>query len=126
MINKTTTTNLSASSLEDCIVNAIEDKKGIKITKINLDKIESAPTSMFLICEGRSTTQVNAIADNIQDNVSKELRIKPFNIDGYRNSQWIVLDYGSIMVHVFLPEIRSLYNLEDLWSDAEISEISID
>jgi len=49
--------------------------------------------------------------------------IKPYSYDGYRNSQWIVIDYGNIMVHVFLPDTREFYNIEDLWSDAAITEI---
>ena len=67
--------------------------------------------------------QVSAIADSVREYVQDNSGVKPFNYDGYRNSQWIVIDYGSIYVHVFLPEYREYYNLEQLWNDAEIKEI---
>ena len=101
------------------IVEAITDKKGKKIALLNMDQIESAPANTFVICEGKSTSQVSSIADSIRERVQKQLQIKPYNYDGYKNSQWIIIDYGDIMVHVFLPEFRQFYNLEDLWSDAE-------
>lgn len=102
-----------------CAVEAIQDIKGKKITVLNLDKIESAPAFNFIICQGRSTSQVAAIADNIREGLREKLNLKPYNYDGYKNSQWIVLDYGNLMIHVFMPEFREFYNLEDLWSDAE-------
>lgn len=109
--------------ISEQLINAIQDKKGSRITVLNLENIESAPALKFIICQGRSTSQVTAIADGIQEDIRKAARIKPYSYDGYRNSQWIVLDYGSVMVHVFLPEYREFYNLEELWSDAVITEI---
>lgn len=106
--------------LTDHIIEAIQDKKGSGVTVIDLESIACASASEFIICQGKSTSQVSAIADNIREQVFEQLGIKPFNYDGYRNSQWIVIDYGNIMVHVFLPETREFYNLEDLWSDAPV------
>lgn len=105
------------------IVEAIQEKKGSDITLLNLEKLDTAPASTFVICQGRSTSQVSAIADEIRDEVRIELGIKPYSYDGYRNSQWIVIDYGDVFIHVFLPEVREFYNLEGLWGDAEITEI---
>ena len=101
------------------IIEAITDKKGIKITLLDLSKIETAPASEFIICQGKSTSQVSAVADSIRERLQKNLEVKPYNYDGYKNSQWIIIDYGDIMVHVFLPEQREFYNLEDLWRDAK-------
>ncbi len=109
--------------LLETIISAIQDKKGAKIVNIDFQQIESAPANHFVICQGKSTTQVSSIADNVQETIRKKLNIKPANIDGYRNSQWIILDFGSIMVHIFLPEMREIYNLEELWNDAIITEI---
>lgn len=106
------------SDLERNVINAIQNRKGTKIISLNFDKIETAPANRFIICQGTSTSQVSSIADNIREEVYHNLGIKPYNYDGYRNAQWIVIDYGNIMVHVFLPEEREYYNLEDLWSDA--------
>ena len=69
--------------------------------------------------------QVSAIADSVREYVQEKSGVKPFNYDGYRNSQWIVIDYGTIYVHVFLPEYREYYNLEQLWNDAEMSELAV-
>ena len=104
-------------------IDAIQDKKGRRITEIDLSPIESAPASGFVICEGNSTSQVSAIADNIREEVYRQKGLKPYNYDGYRNSQWIVIDYGTLMVHIFLPDVREYYNIEDLWSDAGITHI---
>lgn len=107
----------------DVIVDAIQDKKGQRTTIVDLSQIETAPAGAFIVCQGRTSSQVSAIADNIREELHKRLGIKPYNYDGYRNSQWIVIDYGSVMVHVFQPEIRDFYSIEDLWSDAQITEI---
>ena len=105
------------------IIEGIQERKGKSITHVDMSAIEDATTRGFVICTGSSTMQVSAIADSVREYVQEKLSVKPYNYDGYRNSQWIVLDYGTIYVHVFLPEFRELYNLEDLWSDAEITEI---
>lgn len=104
---------------KDIIISAIQDKKGHDITILDMSKVDGAPTESFIICTGKSTTQVSSIADNVREEVQKLTGEKPVNYDGYRNSQWIVIDYGDTMIHVFLPEIRQFYRLEELWSDAE-------
>ncbi len=105
------------------IVEAIQNKKGKGITIMDLSEIDSAPAHEFIICEGRTPQQVAAIADNVREELLDKAHIKPYNYDGYRNASWIVIDYGSTLVHVFVPEQRNLYNLEELWSDSMIAEI---
>ncbi len=105
------------------VTEGIQERKGKKITHIDLSGIESAAASNFIICEGTSTMQVSAIADSVREYLLKEAGIKPYNYDGYQNSQWIVIDYGHTLVHVFLPSERMHYNLEELWSDAPMTEI---
>lgn len=111
------------NQLRNAVILAIQDRKGKSITDIDLGEIESAPAREFIVCQGNSTSQVSAIADSIRENVQKTTGQKPYNYDGYRNSQWIVIDYGSLFVHVFLPDTRTYYNIEDLWNDAKITEI---
>ena len=106
------------------IVEGIQEKKGKKITTVDLSKIESAATSHFIICEGQSTTQVMAIADSIREYVLQNTGIKPFGYDGYQNGQWIVIDYGNILAHIFLPEYRNYYKLEQLWNECQIGRNS--
>ena len=109
--------------LINAIIEGIQERKGKSITHVDMSKIEGATTRAFVICTGTSTMQVGAIADSVREYVREKMSVKPYNYDGYKNSQWIVLDYGTIYVHVFLPEFREMYNLESLWNDAEIKEI---
>lgn len=106
--------------MRNLIIDAIQDKKGKAISIVDLSEIESAPAPEFIVCEGRTPQQVAAIADSVRDSLLEKARVKPYNYDGYRNSQWIVIDYGTTLVHVFVPDARSMYNLEELWSDAKI------
>ncbi|MDE5871302.1 MAG: ribosome silencing factor [Muribaculaceae bacterium] len=110
--------------IKDIIISAIQDKKGHDITILDMSNVDGAPTENFIICTGKSTTQVSSIADNVREEVQKQTGEKPINYDGYRNSQWIVIDYGDTMIHVFLPETRQFYRLEELWSDAETTRIA--
>lgn len=105
------------------IVEGIRERKGRKITVVDLSDIESAAASRFIICQGTSTQHVASVADSIREYLLENYRIKPYNYDGYGNAQWIVIDYGDTLVHVFTPEMRSLYDLESLWSDAVISDL---
>ncbi len=124
MTNTTTvTTENNISSLRPMIIEGIQERKGRAIAVVDLSEIESAPVSEFIICQGNSSQQVAAIADSVRDYLLDNYGIKPYNYDGYRNAQWIVIDYGDTLVHVFTRETRQLYNLEELWADAPITEI---
>ncbi len=106
----------------DIIVDSIQDVKGKNIVKLDLRKLDASPTDYFIVCEGDSSTQVRAISGRINKNVKDQLEIKPNHTEGKENSQWILVDYFNVIVHVFYPEARKFYELEDLWSDAEITE----
>lgn len=109
--------------LENLIIEGAQDRKGRAITIVDMSAIEAAAASRFIIVEGTSTMQVSAIADSIREYVQQHSGRKPYNYDGYANAEWIVIDYGEAMVHVFVPEARRRYNLEDLWSDAVITHV---
>ncbi len=117
------TSTPKSNELIQLTIDCIQDKKGRKITHIDLSDNESAAASHFIICEGSSPTQVSAIADNVREHLLESARVKPYNYDGYQNSKWIVIDYGDTLVHIFLPSERLHYNLEELWSDAPVTEI---
>ncbi len=110
-------------NLVETVIESIREKKGTGIAVADLSAIESASVGKFVICSAKSTTQVAAIADNIRERLLAETGTKPYAYDGYRNSQWIVIDYGELFVHVFLPEARNHYKLEQLWNDAEFTHI---
>ena len=105
------------------ILEAIKEKKGKQIVSINLSKITNSISDYFVICHGDSTTQVDAIADEIEDKLKKEAGIRPHHVEGKDNSQWILLDYFDTLVHVFIEEKRAFFNLEELWADGEIENI---
>ncbi|MCH5218937.1 MAG: ribosome silencing factor [Muribaculaceae bacterium] len=121
--NITAIINRSLTPLQDAIVDAITDLKGRDITIVDMTHIESAPLSQFIIAQGSSSTNVAAIADRIREKVQAKTGVKPYNYDGYFASEWIVIDYGHLLVHVFLPETRQRYRLEELWSDANITDL---
>ncbi|MCM1021581.1 MAG: ribosome silencing factor [Muribaculum sp.] len=110
-------------SLKNFIIEGIQERKGKNISVIDLSEIDGAIAKEFIICQGTSTMQVSGIADSIREYVQKETGIKPYNYEGYQNAQWIIIDYGEIFVHVFLPESRQFYNIEELWNDAPIEHI---
>lgn len=111
------------NALVDTIVDGIQDKKGTSITILNLQNVDSAICDYFIICTGNSTTQVSAIADSVEDKVREQLGEKPLHVEGKANSSWVLLDFHSIIVHVFLRPTREFYSLETLWSDAERTDI---
>ena len=105
------------------IIEGIQEKKGKKIVIADLTEIEDTICDYFVICQGNSPSQLLAIVDSIRDQVRETLGIKPYGIDGMKNAQWVALDYGEIIVHVFLPEEREYYNIENLWADSKLTEI---
>lgn len=116
-------TEISQDNLQQLIIDGIQDRKGHNITIVDMSHIDTAATSKFIIAEGTSSMQVAAIADSVRDYLLEHADTKPYNYDGYGNAEWIVVDYGSILVHIFVPETRHKYNLEELWSDAKITQI---
>lgn len=107
----------------DKIVEGIEEKKGKNIAVVDLTKLHDAPCSYFVICEGDSTVHVNAVSLSIKDWVRDQIKVKPYAVDGLDNCQWVAMDYGAIIVHVFLPPVRAFYDIEHLWLDANIIKI---
>jgi ribosome-associated protein len=101
------------------VVAGILEKKGQNIKVLDLRNIENAVCDYFIICEGNSNTQVDAIADSVEDTVKKNLNQRPYRSEGWENALWILIDYVNVVVHVFEKETRYFYNLESLWADAK-------
>ena len=110
-------------TLEEKLIEGIQERKGRSITVLDMGGVNNAGVESFVICQGTSPTHVTSVADSVREYVHEQYGIKPYNYDGYRNAQWIVLDYGNVLVHVFTPEWREHYNLEELWSDARRTDI---
>ncbi|HPL93545.1 MAG TPA: ribosome silencing factor [Paludibacteraceae bacterium] len=106
------------------IIAGIQEKKGSKIVVADLSKLSNSICSYFIICEGGSNTQVDAIASSLKDYVKKETKERPLGMEGLENCEWVVMDYGDVMVHIMQREPRKFYDLENLWQDAKLTEIA--
>lgn len=115
--------NSNADQLIASILSGIEDVKGKDINILDLREIENTVCDYFIVCEGTSNTQVNAIVNSIQKKVSKELKDKPWHIEGNDNAEWVLIDYVNVVVHVFQKHIRDYYDIESLWGDAKTTQI---
>ena len=102
-------------TLKDSIINILEDNKGENIALIDV-KGKSSVTDLMFIVSGRSTRHVKSIADNLITKLKKN-KMKPIGVEGYSSSEWILLDYGDLLVHVMHPETREFYSLEKLWDE---------
>jgi ribosome-associated protein len=100
------------------VLKSLEDRKANDIVCLDLRDNEDAIVDYFIICHGDSTTQVNAIAGNLEKDILEKLEIRPYHLEGQRNAMWVVMDYIDIVVHIFYREMRDYYQLEELWSDA--------
>lgn len=101
------------------IVDAMESLKGKEIVTLDLRETGTSVTDYFVICHANSKTQVDAIADKIIDEVRDQQKVKPYHVEGRDNTEWILIDFVDVVVHVFLQSARKFYQLEELWADAE-------
>ena len=111
------------TQLVETIVKGIQEKKGQSIVTANLTGIDGAICRYFVICQGNSPSQVEAITESVGEMARKELGEKPSTVAGLENAQWVAMDYGDVMVHIFVPDTRAYYDLEHLWDDAGLTHI---
>jgi ribosome-associated protein len=118
------TTNLEQTkTLLNCINEALLEKKAENILQLEVRAISSI-TDYFIICHAGSDTQVKALASNVVQKVNEDLEERPVRREGMNTRRWVTIDYGNIIVHIFLAELRKYYQLEKMWSDAVITEIT--
>lgn len=110
-------------TLIEKITEGIQEKKGKNIVVADLTKIGDTICKYFVICQGNSPSQVSSIVDSVRETARKGAGAKPDAIDGLKNAEWVAMDYSDVLVHVFLPETRTYYNLEHLWADAKLTTI---
>jgi len=110
------------SKIIKTIISAIQEKKGEHIVSLDLRKINEAVSDFFIICEANNQPQVRAIAENVEAEVKRMLDEYPYHSEGYQASQWVLIDYVNVVVHVMHGETRKFYKLEDMWSDAVAEE----
>jgi ribosome-associated protein len=115
-----------SQSLIDAIVDGILEIKGKNISVLDMNNIHNRVCDYYIICQADSTTQVNAIAGSVSETVKKRINERPYHSEGFQNSEWILIDYVTVVVHVFQSHIREFYNLEALWADAEVTKIAFE
>ena len=109
--------------LVETIKEGIQEKKGQDIVIADLTGIDGSIAKYFIICQGGSPTQVEAIAESVGDLCRTKLKEKPVNVAGLGNDQWVAMDFVDVLVHIFLPEVRAYYDLEHLWADAKLIQV---
>lgn len=117
---------ITPAQLKDAIVHGMAGKKGKNIVCLNMEKVKNNICDFFVICEGTSSVQVNAIAKAVEEEVYNLTGNHAYHSEGYENAEWILQDYVDVVVHIFQPQVRSFYNLEGLWGDAELEEVMIE
>ena len=115
--------NLQTEQLVSHIQAGIEEKKGRDIVIADFSEIPEAICQAFVICTGNSPSHIQALTDSVEEFARKGVGARAAAVAGLRNAQWVAMDYGTVIVHLFLQEARDFYDLEHLWADAEITEI---
>ena len=110
------------SKLYKTIISAIQEKKGEHIVSLDLRKIPEAVADFFIVCEATNQPQIKAISDSIEHLVKEACGESPYHFEGKQQLQWVLIDYVNIVVHVMLQEQRKFYRLEEMWSDAVLTE----
>ncbi|MES2873118.1 MAG: ribosome silencing factor [Bacteroidota bacterium] len=111
---------LESTSISELVIHGIQEKKGNDIVRLDLRNIHSSVADYFVVCHAESSTQVKAIAQSVEEEVFKALKLDPWRKEGMQNADWIILDYIDVVVHVFKTDKREFYGIEDLWGDAEM------
>jgi len=113
----------NSEKLLEKIIEGLQEKKGFNIIVMDTKHLRNPFSDYFVICSGNSDRQVQALSDSVEEFTRKKTKEKPAHIEGFKNGEWVLLDYINIVVHIFQPQIRSFYNLEELWGDAIINKI---
>lgn len=111
------------NKLVQAIVDGIQEKKGRGIVVADLQHIPTAPSRFFVICTANSPQQAEALMDSVEEFARKQAGEKPAAIAGRQNAIWIAMDYGTVMVHIFVPDAREYYDIEHLWDDADLTVV---
>lgn len=120
--NAGTILDITVEEFNDILVDCVQDVKGKRIVKLDLRHIHDRPADFFIIATGDSNVQVRSIGENIRSRVKEELGLIPNHVEGTQKSTWVLVDYFDVVIHIFYKETREFYELENLWSDAIVTE----
>lgn len=114
---------LSSEKLSQVVVKGMQEKKADEIRVLDLRHVANSVADYFVLCSGTSDTHIDAIAESVEEEVIKIDGQHPWHKEGKNNNSWVLLDYVDVVVHIFAKESRSFYGIEDLWADADVTEI---
>ena len=115
-------TAIKTEELIETVIEGARERKGKDIVSMDLRNLDSSVCDYFVICTAESERQGQSIALSIKEQVEEDFNRKIHSIEGYNNGKWILMDLLEVVVHIFQPNFREFYNLEDLWADAKINE----
>lgn len=115
--------SVPSEKLSEVVVQGMQEKKAKDIVVMDLRNVKNAVADFFIICSGTSDTQIEAIADSVDEQVYKQLRENPWHTEGKTNKEWMLIDYVSVVAHIFKRDKREFYSLENLWGDARIEHV---
>ena len=110
---------MTSEELSRLIVKGMEERKGEDIVVMDLQDVKGAVSDFLVICSGNSDTQIQAIAESIEKEVKISAKESPWKKEGFTNREWILIDYVSVVAHIFKSDKREFYSIEDLWGDAK-------
>ncbi|MFY0654171.1 MAG: ribosome silencing factor [Cyclobacteriaceae bacterium] len=115
---------LESDQLSEIVVKGMAEKKATDIRIMDLRKVNNAVADFFVVCSANSDTQLDAIADSVEEEVFKASELNPWKKEGKVNKEWVLLDYVDVVVHIFKRDRREFYSIEELWGDALITEVA--
>jgi len=119
MRRKSEAVKYTSDILKENIITALQDIKALDIVELDLSNVKMSLFDRFIICTATSNIHAESLCENVLKTVKQKLNLLPKNTEGMNNSQWILVDYFDVLVHIFLKESREFYNIESLWIDAE-------
>ena len=114
----------ASKKLSEAIVKGMQEKKALDIVVMDLRKVKNAVADFFVICSGSSEKQISAIADSVDEEVYKTLNENPWHTEGRHNKEWMLIDYTTVVAHIFKKDKRQFFALEKLWGDAVITDVN--
>lgn len=115
--------DIETTGMVDLVVKGMQEKKATGIAIVDMQGIKNSIADYFIICNGNSGNQVDAIADSVEEEIFKVTNQNPWHKEGKENKEWILIDYIDVIAHIFQQEKREFYGLEDLWGDAKITYV---
>ena len=115
---------MTSEELSHIIIKGMEERKAEDIKLLDLRDVKGSISDFFIICSGNSDTQIQAIAESVEKEVKETQNERPWRKEGFTNREWVLLDYVSVVAHIFKRDKREFYALEDLWGDAKITSVA--